>query len=89
MNSKLLYPHLTIHLDLKPLFNDLVQRYTHPDTTAGGRAEIRQAINKRNDNFDTWLIMHGYQCGVDYQRTQSGYRFAKESLVTAFLLGQS
>jgi hypothetical protein len=89
MTSKLLYPHLTVHLDLEPLFSDLVQRYTHPGTSANSRAIIRRAINKRNHAFDTWLVSHGYQCGVDYQRTESGYRFSKESLATAFLLGQA
>jgi len=49
------------------------------------------------DDWDLWLVRHGYECGAHYfyfndlnQQTglyEQGYRFASGALATAFLLG--
>lgn len=83
--SKLLYPHLTVQIDVEPFFDDLVKRYKHADSRQ--RTAIHNKIRERGDNMAKWLIQHGYQCGRDYQRSNEGYRFASGALATAFVLG--
>ena len=83
-----LYPHLTAELDTEFLYKDLVHKY---ERARGNPTQnhIRQLIRKRQQQHDSWLVKHGYECGRDYQQTDRGYRFASDAMVTAFVLGNS
>ena len=89
--SQLLYPHLGVAVDTEPFYSDLVRRYSrahHP----GGAAERRrvcQEIKEKTQGMDHWLVKHGYQCGRDYQQTETGYRFASDALATFFRMAWS
>jgi hypothetical protein len=80
---------LTAELDTEFLYDDLVQAYTNNNRDGHMLAQIRKQIQQRHCDHDTWLVKHGYQCGKDYQPTTNGYRFASESMITAFVLGVS
>ena len=85
--SRDLYPHLTVEVDTEPFYADLVSRYTqlkHGESRI--RGQIRKEISQRHEDMSLWLVKHGYQCGRDYQQSQSGYRFATEPLATMFKL---
>ena len=83
-----LYPHLTEELDTEFLYEDLVQAYTD-NRNDQNFARIREQIQQRHCDHNTWLVQRGYQCGRDYQLTMDGYRFASLSMVTTFVLGNS
>lgn len=83
--SKLLYPHLTVLVDTEPCFTNLMNRYSQA-TDSKTVSALRKEINVRSEYLDKWLVKHGYQCGQDYQRTSTGYRFATEQLATFFRL---
>ena len=83
-----LYPHLTAELDTEFLYEDLVQAYTS-NRNNQNLARIREQIQQRHRDHNTWLVQRGYQCGRDYQLTMDGYRFASPSMITAFVLGNS
>jgi len=87
--SRQLYPHLRVSVDTEPFYADLVRRYTSPGTWAQDRLEIRKEIAQRREGMSQWLVQHGYQCGTDYQQTETGYRFASEALATFFRLAWS
>ena len=80
--SQLLYPHLRVAVDTEPFYADLVAEY--PTAPAYNRNRIRNEIRQRREGMSAWLVNHGYQCGTDYQQTESGYRFASDSLATFF-----
>ena len=86
--SQKLYPHLTVTVDAEPFYADLVRRYgrAHRYGGAAERVQIRKEIQEKTHGMSQWLIDHGYQCGRDYQQTESGYRFASEQLATFFRL---
>lgn len=81
-----LYPHLTVDIDIEPFFADLVSRYSYENSSYDERRHIRNEINKRSDAMQSWLTNHGYLCGTDYFNTETGYKFANNSLATAFVL---
>ena len=88
--SQLLYPHLVVSVDTEPFYHDLVHRYTSLGSGKNqDRLEIRKEIAQRCEGMGQWLVNHGYQCGRDYQQTESGYRFASEQLATFFRLAWS
>jgi hypothetical protein len=88
--SQLLYPHLRVSVDTEPFYADLVCRYTRLGSGKNqDRLEIRKEIAQRCEEMSQWLVDHGYQCGRDYQQTESGYRFASEQLATFFRLAWS
>ena len=82
-----LYPHLTVHLDVAFMFDDILHLVEKDYATH--RRYFYQERERRHNSFDRCLINHDYQCGRDYQRTDQGYRFASESLATMFVLGVS
>ena len=85
-----LYPHLVFVVDTEPFYHDLVRRYTSLGTGRNqDRLEIRKEIAQQCEGMGQWLVDHGYQCGRDYQQTETGYRFASEPLVTMFKLAWS
>ena len=85
--SQLLYLHLRVAVDTEPFYADLVAEY--PTALASNRNRIRNEIRQRREGMSAWLVDHGYQCGPDYQPTESGYRFASDSLATFFRLAWS
>jgi hypothetical protein len=85
--SQLLYPHLCVAVDTEPFYADLVAEY--PTAPASNRNRIRNEIRQRREGMSQWLVDHGYQCGRDYQQTESGYRFASDALATFFRLAWS
>ena len=85
--SQLLYPHLTVAVDTEPFYADLVAEY--PTALFSSRQRIRNEISQRRNGMSAWLVRHGYQCGPDYQQTESGYRFASDALATFFRLAWS
>ena len=85
--SQLLYPHLRVAVDTEPFYADLVAEY--PTAPASTRNRIRNEIRQRREGMSAWLVDHGYQCGPDYQQTESGYRFASDGLATFFRLAWS
>jgi len=85
--SQLLYPHLRVSVDTEPFYADLVAEYTTAHSAS--RRRIRNEISWRRAGMGQWLIKHGYQCGRDYQQTETGYRFASDSLATFFRLAWS
>lgn len=85
--SQLLYPHLRVAVDTEPFYADLVAEY--PTAPAYNRNRIRREIKQRREDMSAWLVRHGYQCGPDYQQTESGYRFASDALATFFRLAWS
>jgi len=89
--SQLLYPHLVVSVDTEPFYADLVGRYSRAHRYGGAaeRVQIREEIQEKTQGMSQWLVDHGYQCGRDYQQTESGYRFASESLATFFRLAWS
>jgi hypothetical protein len=89
--SQLLYPHLTVVVDTEPFYSELVRRYSHAHVPGGAadRVRVRQEIKEKTQGMGQWLVEHGYQCGRDYQQTESGYRFASDSLATFFRLAWS
>lgn len=89
--SQLLYPHLVVSVDTEPFYADLVRRYgrAHRYGGAAERLQIREEIKEKTQGMSQWLVNHGYQCGRDYQQTESGYRFASEQLATFFRLAWS
>ena len=88
--SRQLYPHLRVSVDTEPFYADLVRRYTSLGTGRNqDRLEIRKEIAQRREGMGQWLVQHGYQCGTDYQQTETGYRFASEALATFFRLAWS
>ena len=82
--SQLLYPHLRVAVDTEPFYADLVAEY--PTALFSNRNRIRNEIRQRREGMSAWLVDHGYQCGPDYQQTESGYRFASDGLATFFRL---
>ena len=89
--SQLLYPHFRISVDTEPFYADLVRQYSRAHRH-GGTAEwvqICKEIQEKTQGMGQWLVDHGYQCGRDYQQTESGYRFASEQLATFFRLAWS
>jgi len=82
-----LYPHLTVHIDVTSMFEDIFRLVEADYTTY--RRYFDQERKRRHNEFDRWLINHDYQCGRDYQRTDHGFRFASESLATMFILGNT
>ena len=86
-----LYPHLTVEVDTEPFYADLVCRYglAHVPGGAAERLRVRQEIQEKTQGMSQWLVRHGYQCGPDYQPTESGYRFASDKLATFFRLAWS
>jgi hypothetical protein len=88
--SQLLYPHLVVSVDTEPFYQDLIQRYTSLGTGKNQeRLKIRKEMTHRRNGMGSWLVQHGYQCGRDYQQTESGYRFASDNLATFFRLAWS
>jgi hypothetical protein len=88
--SQLLNPHLTVAVDTEPFYYDLVRRYTSLGSGKNqDRFAIRKEIAQRCEDMGQWLVKHGYQCGTDYQQTESGYRFASDKLATFFRLAWS
>ena len=89
--SQLLYPHLCVAVDTEPFYADLVRRYgrAHRHGGAAERVQIREEIQEKTQGMSRWLVEHGYQCGPDYQQTESGYRFASDALATFFRLAWS
>jgi hypothetical protein len=83
--ATLLYPHLTVKVDTEHFFEDLVHQYSY-DKSYAERSRVRDEIAKRSDAMQSWLTAHGYQCGNDYFETETGYRFANNSLAVAFVL---
>jgi hypothetical protein len=86
-----LYPHLTVEVNAEPFYADLVRQYScaHRHGGAAERVQIREEIQEKTQGMSQWLVDHGYQCGRDYQQTESGYRFASEPLATMFMLAWS
>ena len=89
--SRRLYPHLVVSVDTEPFYHDLVSQYSraHRHGGAAERLRIRKEIQEKTQSMSQWLVNHGYQCGRDYQQTESGYRFASEQLATFFRLAWS
>ena len=89
--SRQLYPHLVVSVDTEPFYADLVCRYgrAHRHGGAAERVQIREEIKEKTQGMGQWLVDHAYQSGRDYQQTESGYRFASESLATFFRLAWS
>ena len=85
--SQLLYPHLRVAVDTEPFYADLVAEY--PTALFSNRNRIRNEIRQRREGMSAWLVRHGYQCGPDYQQTESGYRFASDGLATYLRLAWS
>jgi len=85
--SQKLYPHLRVTVDTEPFYADLVAEY--PTALFSNRNRIRREIRQRREGMSAWLVDRGYQCGRDYQQTESGYRFASDSLATFFRLAWS
>ena len=85
--SQQLYPHLRVAVDTEPFYADLVAEY--PTAPASNRNRIRREIRQRREGMSAWLVDHGYQCGPDYQQTESGYRFSSDGLATFFRLAWS
>lgn len=85
--SQLLYPHLTVEVDTEPFYADQVEEYK--TALFSQRNQIRKEIKQRREGMSAWLVHHGYQCGPDYQQTESGYRFASDALATFFRLAWS
>jgi hypothetical protein len=79
-----LYPHLTVEVDTEPFYADQVEQYK--TALFSQRNQIRKEMRQRQEDMSLWLVEHGYQCGRDYQQSQSGYRFASEPLATMFKL---
>ena len=86
--SQKLYPHLRVTVDTEPFYSDLVRRYSRAHVPGGAaeRRRVRQEIKEKTHGMSQWLVQRGYQCGRDYQQTESGYRFASDSLATFFRL---
>jgi hypothetical protein len=82
-----LHPHLTVEVDTEPFYADQVEEYK--TALFSQRNQIRREIRQRREGMSAWLIRHGYQCGPDYQQTESGYRFASDALATFFRLAWS
>jgi hypothetical protein len=82
-----LYPHLTVEVDTEPFYADQVEAYR--TALFSERNRIRQEMRERQEKLGLWLVQHGYQCGLDYQPTESGYRFASDKLATFFRLAWS
>jgi hypothetical protein len=89
--SQKLYPHLVVSVDAEPFYHDLVRQHSraHRHGGAAERIRIRKEIQEKTQSMSQWLVNHGYQCGRDYQQTESGYRFASEQLATFFRLAWS
>ena len=89
--SRQLYPHLVVSVDTEPFYADLVRQYSRSAAPPWrwARVQIREEIQEKTQGMSQWLVDHGYQCGRDYQQTESGYRFATESLATFFRLAWS
>ena len=89
--SRRLYPHRVVSVDTEPFYHDLVRQYSraHRHGGAAERLRIRKEIQEKTQSMSQWLVNHGYQCGRDYQQTESGYRFASEQLATFFRLAWS
>ena len=85
--SQLLYLHLRVAVDTEPFYADLVAEY--PTALASNRNRSRNEIRQRREGMSAWVVDHGYQCGPDYQQTESGYRCASDSLATFFRLAWS
>lgn len=79
-----LYPHLIVEVDTEPFYADQVEQYK--TALFSQRNQIRNEIRQRREGMSAWLVDHGYQCGSDYQQTESGYRFASDGLATFFRL---
>jgi hypothetical protein len=82
-----LYPHLTVEVDTESFYADQVEAYQ--TALFSERNRIRQEMRERQEKLGLWLVEHGYQCGRDYQPTESGYRFASDKLATFFRLAWS
>ena len=82
-----MYPHLTVKVDTEPFYADQVEAYR--TALFSERNRIRQEMRERQEKLGHWLVQHGYQCGRDYQPTESGYRFASDKLATFFRLAWS
>jgi len=89
--SRLLYPHLRVAVDTEPFYHDLVRQYSRAHVPGGAaeRRRVRQEITEKTQGMSAWLVERGYQCGRDYQQTESGYRFASDTLATFFRLAWS
>jgi len=94
--KKQLYPHLTEYVHVDSFFDELITQYGNTNDGAE-RNRIREKMRQLVDDWDLWLVRHGYECGAHYfyfndlnQQTglyEQGYRFASGALATAFLLG--
>ena len=82
-----LYPHLTVEVDTEPFYADQVEAYK--TALFSQRNQIRREMRQRQEDMAQWLVHHGFQCGPDYQATESGYRFASDKLATFFRLAWS
>jgi len=82
-----LYPHLTVEVDTEPFYADQVEAYKI--ALFSQRNQIRREMRQQQEYMAQWLVQHGYQCGRDYQPTESGYRFASDKLATFFRLAWS
>jgi hypothetical protein len=82
-----MHPHLTVEVDTEPFYADQVEAYR--TALFSERNRIRQEMRERQEKLGLWLVQHGYQCGLDYQPTESGYRFASDKLATFFRLAWS
>jgi hypothetical protein len=82
-----LYPHLTVEVDTEPFYADQVEAYK--TALFNQRNQIRREMKQRQEDMAQWLVRHGFQCGLDYQQTESGYRFASDKLATFFKLAWS
>ena len=88
--KKQLYPHLTVIVNTEPMFQGLVSQYENTSWRDSAKRNcIRNKMKQKQDNMNSWLIRHGYECGAHYFECQDGYRFASGALATAFLLGVS
>ena len=79
------YPHLCVALDKDPFFEDLWYQAEH-EQSSRERSRIRNEIKQRFENITQWFTRHGYRCGDDYFEYRDSYRFANNSLATAFAL---
>ena len=82
-----MYPHLTVEVDTEPFYADQVEAYK--TALFNQRNQIRREMKQRQEDMSAWLVRHGFQCGLDYQPTESGYRFASDKLATFFKLAWS
>ena len=93
---KQLYPHLTEYVYVDSFFDSLITQYGNTKDSAE-QNRIRKQMHQLVEDWDMWLVRHGYECGAHYfyfnhlnQQNglyEQGYRFASGALATAFLLG--